>query len=133
MKKIIRAHKRKIYASDKDGNLQIASLPTQLLRPIGDATNVRIETTIYAKSSANARAQLMVYEGTKDDIRPSEALGGVQVGSTQVYNLVGVQNVQVAAPFNGLIDLTFGVKSNTPTADVLEWMDAEVNITAYFD
>ncbi len=132
MKKIAVAFPRNRYTSDKDGNVQTVQLPHALLQPIGSSDNMLWEVTVYAKSSANARLELTVYEGTKPDPRPSQnRFSGVTIGSPSPLSVSSLYmtTLAITAPYAGLIDAILGVKSNSPTTDVQEWMDAEVRVT----
>lgn len=136
MKKVVIAFPRARYTSDADGQLQLVYMALSLMTVLGSAKNLRIEVTVYNRSSTNARLELTAFEGTKTDPRPSaNKFSGSAIGSPSPLSVSAlyITHYQLSSPFDGLIDLTLGVKSATPTSGVQEFMDAEVRATLEFE
>jgi hypothetical protein len=136
MKRIALVFQRARYTSDADGNLQLVYVNPSLMATLGSAKNLRLEVTVYNRSSANARLELTVYEGTKSDPRPSaNKFSGAPIGSPTplVVSNLYITHYQINSPFDGLVDVTLGVKSSSPSPGVQEFMDAEVRATLEFE
>lgn len=135
MKKIVVAFPRNRYVTANDGSAVSYPIMQNLMEVMGSSDNLRWELTIFAVSSANARMQISLYEGTRSEPRPStNLLSGVALGSA--FPVAGaltpgvIAPNQVAAPFGGVVDAVMKVWQNAG-GGTQEWVDMEARLTAH--
>ena len=132
MKKVVTVFARNRYVSGATGNSQNYQMSANLMNTLGSAVAMRYEVTIYSKST-NAELNLALYEGTKQEARPSMndfagkviLIGG---NPSAVFTGIGINSyVDITASYSGLVDVLMSVKAASGTAQ--EWVDAEVRAT----
>ena len=132
MKPVVVAFPRTIYNSNQTVGGIKNLLPVSLLSVLGNAVKLRWELTSYARSSANARLNLDLYEGTKDSPRPSESpFSGQQLGSVTTHTALGLMAFNVTVDFSGRVDAVLWVDAVSGTTP--EWIDAEVRVTLWIN
>ena len=133
MKKVVVAFPRARYCSDGSGASQNYALDEKLIPILGGADEMRWEVATYATSGANARLQVTVSAGTKSTSRPSINMysGVVLTSFPPGAPVLGVDETQISGPFAGLVDAALRAWDNAGTA--LTWVEAEVNVTLYYN
>ena len=132
MKKIVVVFARNRYVSGASGGAQNYQMPANLLNSLGGSVAMRYEITIYGRS-ANAELNLTLYEGTKQDPRPSinDFSGKILSGPT-AYTGIGINSyLDITAAYCGLVDAVMSVKAASGTSQ--EWVDAEIRATLTYN
>ena len=133
MKKIVTVFARNRYVSGATGNSQNYQMPANLMNSLGGSVAIRWEVTIYSKS-ANAELGLTVYEGTKQDPRPStNDFSGKTIPlsvspAPPPWTGIGIMPyIDTTVSYSGLVDAVMNVKAATGSAQ--EQVDAEIRAT----
>ena len=128
MKKVIVLFKRQTFLSAAAGAIKTYTHEEDKADVLGQAKLLRVRF-FGERRTANARATIKAFEGAIAGRRPAEI--GSQIGASQVISSLRPEPFNVAAPFEGRVELTVDIDASSGGA--VEEFEFQIVVTAIME